>query len=56
MKNVAGNTEMGETVKAMREKLTAWMTSTGDPRTVNEHDERWDKYEYYGDQPKQRQQ
>jgi len=27
------------------------MKETGDPRALNEHDDRWDRYPYYGGQP-----
>jgi hypothetical protein len=37
------------TAKAeLRAKLDAWMKETGDARAANEHDDRWDKYEYHG--------
>jgi arylsulfatase A-like enzyme len=48
LNNLAGNTEMQGTRQALRGKLEAWMKETGDPRAVDPHDGRWDKYEYYG--------
>jgi hypothetical protein len=48
LNNLAGNTEMRGTKQALRGKLDAWMKDTADPRAVNPHDDRWDKYEYFG--------
>jgi arylsulfatase A-like enzyme len=48
LNNLAGNTEMQGTKQALRGKLDAWMKDTADPRAVNPHDDRWDKYEYFG--------
>jgi hypothetical protein len=52
MNNIAANTEMASVKTSLREQLMKWTSSTGDPRATNEHDDRWDKYEYHGDKPK----
>jgi len=46
--NLAGRADSAAAKGELRAKLDGWMTETGDPRAVNEHDDRWDKYEYHG--------
>ncbi|HEY7115084.1 MAG TPA: sulfatase [Tepidisphaeraceae bacterium] len=46
LKNLAA--EEDRVRKSLRAKLEGWMTETGDPRAADEHDGRWDRYEYYG--------
>jgi arylsulfatase A-like enzyme len=48
LNNLAGNTEMKGAKEQLRGKLEGWMKETGDPRAVDPHDGRWDRYEYYG--------
>jgi len=48
---VAGQGAYASTLDNLRERLRAWMKETGDPRALNEHDDRWDRYPYYGGQP-----
>jgi len=44
--NVAGKSEYAAARKKMRAMLDKWMKNTGDPRSANPKDDRWDKYEY----------
>jgi arylsulfatase A-like enzyme len=46
--NLAGRDASAGAKGEMRGKLDAWMKETADPRAVNEHDDRWDRYEYHG--------
>lgn len=46
--NLAGWEKVAAAQGELRRKLDAWMTETADPRAANEHDDRWDKYEYHG--------
>jgi arylsulfatase A-like enzyme len=48
LNDLAGNTEMKGVKEGLRGKLDGWMKQTVDPRAVDPHDGRWDKYEYYG--------
>ena len=46
--NLAGWEKVAAAQAELRRKLDAWMKETADPRAANEHDDRWDKYEYHG--------
>lgn len=48
--NIAGQPAYAEALERMRDQLRRWMKETGDPRSVNEHDNRWDRFPYYGGQ------
>ena len=45
--DVAGDPAYAATRLRLRQELEAWQRTTGDPR-LNEDDDRWDKYPYYG--------
>lgn len=46
--NLADDPKYGATKRKLREKLDEWRIATEDPRILNPHDNRWDKYEYTG--------
>lgn len=48
IRNVAGMPEYAEAESRLRIRLEEWMKQTADPRAIQEHDDRWDKYPYYG--------
>ncbi|HMJ90786.1 MAG TPA: sulfatase, partial [Candidatus Acidoferrum sp.] len=47
--NVVKRSEFGVTVTKHREWLANWMKQTADPRAIDPADDRWDRYEYFGD-------
>lgn len=46
--NIADRAEYAKVRKQMKAELSRWMKQTGDPRSVNENDDRWDRYRYVG--------
>jgi N-sulfoglucosamine sulfohydrolase len=52
--DVAENSELQEKKKELANDVETWMKTTRDPRALNPHDDRWDKYEYNGDQAKKK--
>lgn len=48
LSNLANNPKYLQTLIELRQALDKWMSDTGDPRAKNPHDDRWDKYPYYG--------
>jgi len=46
--NVAAKPEYADARKKLRAELDRWMADTGDPRSTNPDDDRWDRYEYFG--------
>lgn len=49
--NVASDPAYAGKKQSLRARLTEWMKHTADPRSLNEKDDRWDHYPYYGGQP-----
>jgi len=49
LNDLADNSDYQQTKTQLRAEVEAWMKETADPRAVNPHDDRWDKYEYFGD-------
>jgi hypothetical protein len=50
--NLAENSDYQKVKGELGARLERWQKETADPRAVNPHDDRWDKYEYVGDQAK----
>ena len=46
--NVAALPQYAKVNEGFRADLDRWMKVTADPRAVNENDDRWDRYPYYG--------
>jgi len=46
--NVADQSGYAAIKKKLRADLDHWMRETGDPRAINEDDDRWDHYPYFG--------
>lgn len=49
LNDLADNSDFAKVKDEMRGKLAAWMKQTADPRATNPREDKWDKYEYYGD-------
>lgn len=49
LRNVADKAEYAAIREKLRARLDKWMRDTVDPRAVNAHDDRWDRYKYYGE-------
>ncbi|MCL6628652.1 MAG: sulfatase [Armatimonadetes bacterium] len=49
LRNVADKAEYAAIREKLRARLDKWMRDTADPRAVNAHDDRWDRYKYYGE-------
>jgi uncharacterized sulfatase len=49
--NLADRPEYAETKHKLRAELDQWMLATGDPRAKGD-DDRWDRFPYYGTEPK----
>lgn len=49
LNDLADNSDHQQKKADLRAEVEKWMKETADPRAVNPHDDRWDKYEYYGD-------
>jgi hypothetical protein len=52
LNDLADNSDVQAVKKQLRGEVEAWMKETADPRAVNPHDDRWDKYEYFGEKAK----
>lgn len=51
-RNVAGEPSYRSTRNKLHEQVRQWMQRTGDPRSQNPHDDRFDRFEYFGGKPK----
>ena len=47
--DLSDNTDYRAVREKLRGRLEGWMKETADPRAVDPRDDRWDRYEYYGD-------
>ena len=48
LRNVADDASYAGIKEKLGRRLQTWMAKTEDPRAVNPHDDRWDKYAYFG--------
>lgn len=47
-RNVAADPAYADALAALARRVNSWMRQSGDPRADNPHDDRWDRYPYFG--------